>query len=378
MSSLAVCSTLTSCFKDEAPNAECDMLKAYVHVDNPGAVFAQLSDTLVDVRSNVSDICFYTRPGVDVSKMAPQFELTPGATVFPESGTERDFSNGKKVEYVVTSEDKAWSRKYEVGFGIRELPTKFSFENFEIYAEKNVEKYHVWYDLTPSGNKIYDWATGNAGFKLSNGNAKPEEYPSVAMDDGNGPEGGKFGKYVKLTTSDTGPFGAMVKRRMAAGNLFIGVFDSKPALTNTLKCTCFGLPFNKKPLKLTGYYKYKAGDRFQDKDGKTVEGRTDKGTIYAVMYRNHDDNGNSIVLYGDDVKTSPYIVGLADLGEVGDTGGWKTFGVDFVFSSQIDQGMLEENGYSIAVVCSSSVEGDKFEGAIGSTLCVDELELSCE
>lgn len=374
----------TSCFKDEAPNAECDILQAFVHLDDPESVFAQKSDTLIDVRSDVKDIVFNKKPSTDVSKMAPMFNITEGATIYPESGTEFDFSDEKKVQYTVTSEDKSWQRIYNVSFEISELPTKYDFENFEIYNEEDPKdgivkpKYHVWYDLSPNGKKVYDWATGNAGYKLSNYDGAPEEYPSVSMDDSNGPENGRFGKYVKLTTRSTGVFGATANRRIAAGNLFIGVFDPLPALTNTLACTCFGLPFNKKPVRLTGYYNYKPGPTFQDKSGKTVDGRVDKASVYAVVYKNHDANGNSIVLHGDDVKTNPNIVALADLGEVAETSGWQTFDISFVYSATLDKDLLENNGYSVTVVFSSSEDGDKFEGAVGSTLCVDEVELICE
>ena len=99
----------------------------------------------------------------------------------------------------------------------------------------------------------------------------------------------------------------MSNMRIAAGNLFIGKFDTKPALTNTMAATRFGLPFDKKPLRLTGYYKYAPGETYQDKAGKPVEGKTDHGDIYAVLYRNHDDNGEAFVLNGNDVKTNPYI-----------------------------------------------------------------------
>lgn len=384
LSSLAGCAMLTSCFKDEPLNAECDILQAYVHMDNPETVFAQMSDTLVDVRSDVSDIIFNKKPGTDLKMMSPQFSLTPGATIYPESGTEFDFSDEKKVQYTVTSEDKSWTRVYNVSFEISEIPTMYNFENFELYYEKDPKdgvvkpKYQVWYDVNPNGKKVYDWATGNAGYKLSSYDSAPEEYPTVSMDDGNGPENGTLGKYVRLMTKSTGAFGVMTNRRIAAGNLFLGVFDPKPALTNTMDCTRFGLPFDKKPQHLKGYYNYKPGEKFQDRSGKAVEGRVDKGSIYAVMYKNHDAAGNPIVLNGNDVKTNPNIVALADLGEVNETNGWTRFDVAFVYSADIDKSLLENNGYSVAIVFSSSEEGDKFEGAVGSTLCVDEVELICE
>ena len=54
-----LCSSLfSSCFKDEAPNAECDITQAYVHVDNPGDMFFNNSDTLINVMSTDSVITF--------------------------------------------------------------------------------------------------------------------------------------------------------------------------------------------------------------------------------------------------------------------------------------------------------------------------------
>lgn len=377
-SSLVGCTLLTSCFKDEPLNAECDIEKAFVHQDTPEDVFPQITDTLVNVMSDATDIMFNIKPSADVSKMAPQFVLTPGATISPESGTEFDFSDGKKVQYVVTSQDKSWSRTYNVSFGMSEMPTSFHFENVENFTVNEVPKYHVWYDLSANGKKLYTWATGNAGYKIPFENAKPEEYPSVSVDDGNGPLAQKSGKYVKLTTRSTGSFGAMVNRRLAAGNLFIGTFDVSKALSNTLLTTRFGLPFSKRPLRFTGWYKYAAGPDFQVKNGSIVPGRIDKAAIYAVMYKNHDADGNSFVLNGYDVKTNSNIVAIADLGEIGDTPQWTHFDVAFNFSAPINDALLQQNGYSIAIVASSSVMGDQFEGAVGSTLCVDEFELVCE
>lgn len=68
--SLAVCCALTSCFKDEPLNAECDIEQAYVHTDDPAAVFFSPSDTLVNVLSDADDIVFEIKEGSDVSAMA--------------------------------------------------------------------------------------------------------------------------------------------------------------------------------------------------------------------------------------------------------------------------------------------------------------------
>ena len=77
---------------------------------------------------------------------------------------------------------------------------------------------------------------------------------------------------------------------------------------------------------------------------------------------------------GDDVKTSQYIVGMAQVTDIVPTDEWTQFEAEFDFSSAIDRTLLSNRGYSLAIVFSSSVEGAYFRGAIGSTLMIDEVE----
>ena len=67
-----------------------------------------------------------------------------------------------------------------------------------------------------------------------------------------------------------------------------------------MKATMFGLKYTtgKPPVKFMGYYKYKRGEVFQDKNGKPVENKQDTGDIYAVLYRNTDDSGRPHGRYG--------------------------------------------------------------------------------
>ena len=95
----------------------------------------------------------------------------------------------------------------------------------------------------------------------------PEDYPTVQVN--GGVDGGKC---VKLETKDTGSFGSMVKMYIAAGNLFIGSFEVGQALSNAMKATHFGFPFFSYPLKLEGWYKYKAGANCSSK-GEIIEGK---------------------------------------------------------------------------------------------------------
>ena len=41
----------------------------------------------------------------------------------------------------------------------------------------------------------------------------------------------------------------------------------------------------------------------------------------------------------------------------------------------IDYNKLKAGGYNLAIVFTSSIEGDLFKGAVGSTLYIDEVEL---
>ena len=368
---------LTSCFKDEAPNAECDIQKAFVVMDNWDAVFNNQTDASIDVPSNTSQISFEVKDNANISKMSPQFQLTPGATISPESGTELDFSNNARHKYTVTSEDGAWTREYYVGFGSKLLPLKYSFENIDFFIDRDgTEKYHQWYDYSRgSDSKIYrDWATGNGGFKLSMGKAPYEDYPTVSV------EGGVRGRCVKLTTRSTGPFGVMSNMRIAAGNLFIGSFDLANALKDPLRATKFGIQYYKRPVSLKGYFKFKAGDVYTD-EGAVQKDKKDRFDIYAIMY---EANENSFMLDGSNSLdlTSDKLVSIARISEedAKETDSWTPFELPFkaVNGKSIDPVKLQEGKYKLSIVLSSSVDGAYFKGAVGSTLYVDELELISE
>ncbi|MCH5175955.1 MAG: PCMD domain-containing protein [Prevotellaceae bacterium] len=367
-----VCMCLTACFKEEPLNAECDIVQAWMHYDDTSYVWNS-SDTIVNLSSVDSVITFTVKSGKDLTHLAPQFVITEGATIKPASGSEQDFSNGV-VLYTVTSQDGLWHRVYKVGF-VEEVRTTsdtiyYDFERVFLYNEK----YYTWSDYQiMDGVEANNWATGNGGFALSRSSAKPDEYPTVPLEDG------YEGKGVKLTTSDTGAFGKMMRMPIAAGNLFIGKFDTDNALKDAMKSTQFGSPFDKKPVKFTGYYKYKPGDTFKDRYGNEEKDRIDEGAIYAILYKNHDAEGNPVVLYGDNVQTSEQIVAKAIMPEVKPVDEWTEFEIEFdYYEDGIDQETLNNLGYSLTVVFSSSRDGAYFQGAIGSTLCIDKVRIICE
>lgn len=359
---------LTSCIKEEPKNAECDILEAWIDDAAMASHFYNAKDMRIgEVPSGANDLTFFVRQPSVLPLVAVNFKLTPGATITPENGSRQDFSKGP-VTYTVTSEDGQWHRTYQVSFHEVTLPSnKYAFEEFELDSRG---KYYVWYNTNSAGVKEYFWATGNAGYNIAKSKAAAEDYPTVPDDNG------YEGKCIRLTTCETGTWGKLFQKPIAAGNFFLGSFDPSFAMTNTLKTTNMGIPYTKEPVKVTGYYKYTPGAEFTDKNMKVVEGRTDEPSIYSVLYLNKDEQGNDVMLHGDDVLSSPYIVRKAQVASLPATTKWTRFEMRFEGTTPIDPTLLANRGYNLALVFSSSKTGDTFEGAVGSTLCIDEVEIS--
>ena len=358
----------TGCIKDEPQNMECDILEAWVEGDALSQHFIQATDMrLSDVPSSQEQLTFIVRQRAALPPVAVHFRLSPGATVTPADGSLQDFSRGPVV-YTVTSEDGQWHRSYTIDFREATLPSSHhDFEDFELSGNG---KYYLWYDRADDGTKEDIWASGNEGFMIAKPNAPATDYPTVPDADG------YDGYCVRLTTRSTGSWGKTFKKPIAAGNFFLGSFDSRFALTNTLKTTNMGIVYTKEPVRVTGYYKYQPGEVFTDKDFHEVSTRIDEPTIHAALYLNHDEQGNTVMLHGDDVRTSPYIVRRAEVASMPPTSEWRRFEMTFEGTTPIDAELLANRGYNLSLVFSSSKTGDAFEGAVGSTLYIDKVEIT--
>lgn len=370
---------LTSCFKDEAKNAECDILSVWVEGDDYKDCFYQPETDMRqdNVLASNSHIVFNVKSLWSLPNIPLQFTLTPGATIEPANGSMQDFSNGP-VTYKVTSEDGQWSRTYVVEFREAEMPKlEFDFENYEIVNGSMLfinYKYYSWFEYDRNGNKRNVWATGNQGFAMGNSNLSPDDHPTVPIADG------YEGKCVRMRTLSAGPMAEAMKKYIAAGNLFIGAFDVNKALTNSLESTLMGkdFAFPANPLRVTGYYKYTPGAIYVNEENKIVQGKIDEADIYAVLYRNKDEDGNPVVLDGGNVLTSKYVVSKARVESLPPTETWKPFEMFFEEITPVDDDLLDNYGYNMALVFSSSKEGALFCGAIGSTLYIDNVDISLE
>ena len=79
-------------------------------------------------------------------------------------------------------------------------------------------------------------------------------------------------------------------------------------------------------------------------------------------------------LDGTNAFTSPNLISTARINNAKETNEWTYFKLPFITlpGKFIDKEKLRDGKYNIAIVFTSSLEGDHFNGAIGSTLLIDE------
>ena len=255
----------SSCIKDEPLNLEADITDV------------NIADSLINTYPVITNrnVVIYMKPGlVKMDSFALDFETTPGAAISPASGSVQDFTY--PVIYTVTSENGEFTKQYSVSLIETSVPQKYDFEDFEYDPKKN---FTIFYENF-LGMKQNLWGSGNAAYSLLAGtNATAAKYPTQVT---NNPELVQTGNNaLLLKTIATGALGNIMKMPIAAGNLFVGNLDASSLLNPITK---MGLPFNKVPVSLEGYYKYEPGEKVIDKTNKVVPGAIDECDIYAVFY----------------------------------------------------------------------------------------------
>ncbi|EJW97543.1 lipoprotein [gut metagenome] len=353
-----------SCIQEEALNTEADI--ETVALKEEGVLLREAVINNDQVKLPVKD-------EQDITQLTPIFTLTPGATIEPPSGTTRNFTNPQT--YTVTSEDGQWKKTYIVNIVYSGIPLEYHFEGITPVTKKEPDTnkepdtlYYNFFEDDEAGNHM-DWTNANAGFNYTGVKAAPEDYPTAPAQGGvNG------GHCIKLTTKNTGALGAMLKMYLAAGNLFMGSFEI--SIPHVVKATKFGIPFKHVPKKVSGYYKYKSGPVFT-KDGKEVPGKKDIFDIYGIFYETDD---NVKTLDGTNQFTSPNLISIARIQNAHETDQWTKFEIPFKIKpgKNVDMQKLKDGKYNFALVFSSSIKGDLFEGAEGSTLYIDEVKVDIE
>jgi len=348
---LCICPLLfSSCIKEEELDTDADILDAYIPAE-------YLKTDPIITNTSVE---FRVKSNVDLTKQSPVFSLSPHATISPLSGTEHNYTTAQTA--VVTAQDTKWKKVYTITFNVDELSTTYSFNDAELTDK---DRYYRFYTIGSTGNKIYDWASGNSGYVTVAGNKTPDEYPTTIAEGRNG------GHAAKMQTVYTSSFAAATGNPIAAGNLFLGSF--KTNLLNTLKSTKFGLPYaGDLPKSVRTYYKYKPGLEVRNQDFELVPGAVDTFDIYAILF---ESRAKDNFLYGDHDFKDPRNVAIARVAssQRKESSIWR----EITFPFQLVPGKTFDPAkeYVLAIVMSSSIDGANFTGAIGSTLIVDDIEL---
>ncbi len=262
------------------------------------------------------------------------------------------------------SEDAQWEKTWTIRVITADMPVVF---NFEHWYQPDGKRYMLPCEYIGDAGQpmqLNIWACGNEAYAYVAGKNDHTAYPTQPSSTSDAFEG----KYaVKLVTKSTGD----LDKPIAAGNLFIGEFDPKDY--EPRNGTHFGLPFRRKPLRFIGKYRYSSG-------GATLKtGEQDRCKIQAVLYRTDEQVK---YLTGSTIAVSPYVIARAELPENSSSStsgeGYASFDVEFDYTGELDKAVLAKGGYNLAIVLSSSRNGDTYDGAVGSTLWVDTLEIVCD
>lgn len=295
----------------------------------------------------------------DELKLTPAITVSDKATITPATSVVQDFSGTNSVVYTVVAEDGT-IKEYRVSVAGRQAVLKYSFEEWE---NPN------GYDKPKPTNELATSAEG-AIFLNALGVTGLPVYKSTDK---------KVGNYaIKLITMDTSDKASIFIPAITSGSLFTGSFVlGNPFGDNPLTFTKFGIPYTHKPLAFKGWYKYTPGAKFIDGSDVnnivTVPNKIDECSIQAVLYKISNDDET---LTGVDINTSDKRVAVAQLSDGTAKAEYTYFNIPFKYLP----GKSYEAGakYKMAIVCSSSKEGDFFKGAGGSTLILDELEIVSE
>ena len=258
----------------------------------------------------------------------------------------------------VTAEDGSvtvWTVEAFVASSTPQLPNS----DFQLWYQVNAGYYEPG---ESEGTTI--WGTGNPGGALI------DKIATTPLEIAQG------NNAAHLETLDNGFLGSLVGTPITAATIYTGRFNSDNIdINNPRAAVVLGTPFAGRPEAFAFNYQYTPGAENKDREGNLLD-EGDQLDIYLFLE----------VRQGDEAKR------LAT--------GWFRSGekVEEMTAKQVDliygplhatfpEELLPEDGYvssdslefilptHISFLATSSFQGDKFAGAIGSTLIIDDLEL---
>lgn len=297
--------------------------------------------------------------------LIPAIAVSTNAKITPASGVAQDFS--KPVIYTVTSEDGIVTATYTVT-----VTAKKAFYDFETWVKgvEGQEPDMTFYEVAGG------WSSSNTGAHFLKALGKADRYVVAETTDAHS---GKLAASIQTIDTDGANFGFVRIPKVTTGSLFQGKFITD--VSNTLNSTKFGNPYGQKPVTFKGFYKYTPGEVFYRCESpatcdvtKEDPNTTDQCAINAILYEVNSFEDDTEYLTGMNVKTSDKIVAVASLADGTAKADWTSFEIPFTYIKNYDPAKK----YRFAVMCSSSSDGDNFNGAPGSTLIVDDIEVIVE
>ncbi len=351
---------LSSCIQDAPLNPEADIF-----------TFSFPQESL---RRNVElgndYVIVYPKKNIDLKSLPIEYTVSQGATSVRIDKTN---SNDTLFYIQVTSESKQYTKRYSI-IQVEDFPDFFNFENWIKFSSS-------YQFLNPKENS-YQWYSSNNGIAIAwnNRNKSAEEYPVRQT---NTCVSGNYGVELRTMTGPGNIAGGLRFIPCVAGSLYLGTFDILTGLTNPLKSTKFGVPFNSgKPSKFSGYYMYLEGtEDYINSDGSKNASKRDTCAIYATLYKT---DKNTEYLYGDNVSISGNIIARAQIEPEDIVRGGTSFtyfeiSFDYDnFNTPFAKEELMNNEYKLTIVFSSSKRGAYYEGRPGSRLIVDDVKVTWE
>lgn len=320
---------------------------------------AVLSQPVIDEAN--ATITFKAEEGGDVSALVPTIEVSAGATVTPASGSTVSFTSGSAT-FTVVAEDGT-SKTYTVSCNMGSLIQY----DFETWATPEGAMYPEV--VNPEG-----WATCNDAVALIKnlgilgGITYTGEYPVRQTTDAH--SGSTAAMLESVDTQGGNIFGQTIPK-VTAGSMFLGTFNALAAMADPMATTEFGILYDKKPVKVSGYYKYTPGAEFYNAAGELQADQKDACAISAVLYEVESEDET---LNGSTIYTSDKIVAMASFSSGETVAEYTPFELNLEYVKDYDASKT----YKFAVIFSASADGAAYNAAVGSTLYIDDVTIENE
>ena len=320
---------------------------------------AVLSQPVIDEAN--ATITFKAEEDGDVSALVPTIEVSAGATVTPASGSAVSFASGSAT-FTVVAEDGT-SKAYTVSCNMGSL-IQYDFETWA--TPEGAMSPEV---VNPEG-----WATCNDAVALIKnlgslgGITYTGEYPVRQTTDAH--SGSTAAMLESVDTQGGNIFGQTIPK-VTAGSMFLGTFNAFAAMTDPMATTEFGIFYDKKPVKVSGYYKYTPGAEFYNAAGELQADQKDACAISAVLYEVESEDET---LNGSTIYTSDKIVAMASFSSGETVAEYTPFELNLEYVKDYDASKT----YKFAVIFSASADGAAYNAAVGSTLYIDDVTIENE